>query len=345
VKAVENPCRCAVSPLPNRIPSRYNIGMRISPAELAERAHALQAQLVACTLCPHHCGVNRLAGEVGVCRVGAEARIASLCDHHGEEPAISGTRGSGTVFAAGCNLRCVYCQNHQISQGRLADAPVYTAAELADGYLRLQGLGVHNLNWVSPSHVVPQLVAALAFAVPRGYRLPIVYNSNGYDDLTTLALLEGIVDVYLPDLKYADARVGQQLSGVAEYPDAAIAAIAAMYRQVGDLALDDDGVAQRGVIVRHLVLPHGLAGSRTALRRLAEEVSPTITVSLMAQYYPAYHATGVPQLARRITAAEYEEALDAFAEAGLENGWAQDVEDAPETYRPDFRGDEHPFER
>ena len=314
------------------------------PAEaLAARVQALRARLAACDLCPHRCGVNRLAGDVGRCRVGAAVRMAAICDHHGEEPAISGTGGSGTVFAAGCNLHCLFCQNHQISQGPLRDFPEFAPEALAEAFLSLQRRGCHNVNWVSPSHVIPQLAEALALAIPRGFALPVVYNSNGYDSLTALELLDGMVDIYLPDVKYADAAVARRLSGAPAYPDIAIAAIREMYRQAGPLVLDEIGIARRGVIVRHLVLPHNLAGTREILRRLAEEVSPDITVSLMAQYYPTYRAATMPELARSITAAEYEEALEAFADAGLENGWAQHPRDAPETYRPDFLKD-HPFE-
>jgi len=314
------------------------------PVELARRAEALQARLSACDLCPHRCGVDRTTGVLGRCRVGAESRIASVCDHHGEEPAISGTRGSGTVFAAGCNLRCLYCQNCQISQGAPDDFPGYPAEQLAAAFLSLQQRGCHNVNWVSPTHVSAQLVAALALAIPRGFTLPIVYNSNGYDSLSALQLLDGIVDIYLPDLKYADADIALRLSGAPDYPDVALAAIGEMYRQVGVLQLDEDDIARRGLIVRHLVLPHNLAGTREILRRLAAEVSPEVTVSLMAQYYPTHRAATLPELARTITAAEYEEAIDAFAGAGLENGWAQEPHEAPESYRPDFHAP-HPFEQ
>ncbi|MHB9023342.1 MAG: radical SAM protein [Armatimonadota bacterium] len=310
---------------------------------MTERALALRARLAACDLCPHQCGCNRLAGEVGRCCTGALAQVASVCDHHGEEPVLSGWGGAGTVFFAGCNLRCVYCQNHQISRQTGGQYPAYTAEELADAFLRLQGLGCHNLDLVSPTHVAAQVVEALALAIPRGLRLPVVYNSNAYESLTTLALLDGIVDIYLPDLKYADDDPARRFSGAPGYPDIAIAAIREMYRQAGDLEIDDDGIARRGVIVRHLVLPHRLAGTREALRRLAEEVSPTVTVSLMAQYYPTAEAAGIPALARTLTAEEYDEALVAFEDAGLENGWQQEPAYAPGTYRPDFRED-HPFE-
>jgi len=321
----------------------YPIAVSLSREEFAERVRALKARLSVCDLCPHRCGIDRLRDEMGRCRVGAQAHIAAACDHHGEEPVLSGTRGSGTIFVAGCNLRCVYCQNDRISQGKPAEYPAATAEELAATYLRLQALGVHNLNWVSPTQVVPQLVEALALAIPRGLRLPIVYNSNGYDSISVLRLLDGVVDIYLPDLKYADDVIAQRLSGAPGYPDVAIAAIADMYRQVGNVQLDDDGIARRGVIVRHLVLPHRLAGTREILRRLAEEVSPDITVSLMAQYYPTFLAGSVPELNRTITADEYEDALEAFADAGLENGWAQEPHAAPENYRPDF-AETHPFE-
>lgn len=317
--------------------------MTITPAKISARAEALLHHLERCDICPHNCGVNRLAGEIGRCGIGARARVASACDHHGEEPALSGTRGSGTVFVACCNLRCLFCQNHQISQGKLNEYPESTREELAAAYLRLQALGCHNLNWVSPSHVVPQLVDGLAAAVAGGFSLPVVYNSNSYDSLSTLELLDGIVDIYLPDFKYADGDVARRLSAAPDYPAHALAAIREMYRQVGDLEIDDDGIARRGVIVRHLVLPDDLSGTREVLRLLADEVSSTITVSLMAQYYPTHRAHTVPSLARTITAAEYDAALDAFADAGLENGWAQEPLEAPETYRPDF-DEAHPFE-
>lgn len=319
-----------------------------------EHVARLQQRLAACDLCPHCCGVNRLTGELGRCRVGALARVASVCDHHGEEPVLSGTRGSGTVFFAGCNLRCVYCQNWQISQGDLSGYPEMGAETLAGTFLHLQELGCHNLNWVSPTHVTAQALAALAVAMERGFHLPVVYNTNAYDAVDVLQTLEGAVQVYLPDLKYADNANAALYSAAPGYPGIALAAIREMYRQVGPLEVDNDGLAVRGVIVRHLVLPNNQAGTRVALRRLAEEVSPDVTVSLMAQYYPAHldgratlrrsrDARQFPELARRITAAEYNEALEAFADAGLENGWAQEPREAPESYRPDFR-ESHPFE-
>ncbi len=316
----------------------------ITAETLAERAIILREMLRACTLCPHRCRVNRLAGELGRCRSGAQARVASSCAHHGEEPCLSGTGGAGTVFLSGCNLQCVYCQNHQISQGDISAYPACDKEQLADLFLALQAQECHNLDWVSPTHLVSQLVEALVIARDNGLRLPVVYNSNGYEELATLQLLEGIVDIYLPDLKYADAGTAARYSAVPDYPDIAISAIKEMFRQVGTLQINDDGIATRGVIVRHLVLPHHLAGSRVALRRLAEEVSPDITVSLMAQYYPTHRAGEFPELARPLTVAEYEDALDDFAEAGLKNGWSQELDGAAEYYQPDFTRD-IPFEQ
>ncbi len=256
---------------------------------------------------------------------------------------LVGTEGSGTVFVAGCNLRCVFCQNFQISQGSLSAYPLCSPADLAKHFLALQHLGCHNLNWVSPTHVVPQLVEALVIAIDAGFRLPVVYNTNGYERLETLQLLEGIVDIYLPDLKYADERTAMRLSGGAGYPDVAIAAIREMYRQVGSLACDAADIARRGVIVRHLVLPHGLAGTAQALTRLAAVVSTAVPVSLMAQYYPLHHAHALPELAHTLTPREYSAALAAFEESGLEEGWAQELAEAPISYRPDFTA-VHPFE-
>lgn len=318
------------------------VGQLATADKLREQAHMLWQRLATCDICPHQCGVNRLQGEIGRCGVGRLARVASFCDHHGEEPVLSGTRGAGTVFLAGCNLHCVYCQNHQISQPEMQTAPEYSCEALAEVYLALQQQGCHNLAWVSPTHLVPQLVDALLIAMQHGFQLPVVYNTNGYDQVDTLHLLRGMIEIYLPDLKYADPTVAMQLSGAPNYPDVAMLAIQEMYRQVGNLTLDDNGLARQGVIVRHLVLPNGLAGTRAILQRLADEVSPTITVSLMAQYYPTHHAKIMSLLQRTITVAEYDEALEAFTEAGLENGWAQELQSAPENYQPDFN-ETHPF--
>jgi putative pyruvate formate lyase activating enzyme len=313
--------------------------------ELARRAEALEARLAECDICPRECGVNRLAGELGFCHSGHNPIVSAVCAHHGEEPALSGTKGSGAIFFGNCNMRCVYCQNHQISQDRRAQRSKETDSHtLAWHMLYLQNeLGCHNINFVSPSHFVPQIVRAMLEAVPLGLRVPLVYNTSGYDSLKTLKLLDGIIDIYLPDLRYASDKWARRFSRASDYVAHNRAAIQEMYRQVGDLVLDEDGVAVRGVIVRHLILPNGIAGSRESLTWLAQEVSPTITVSIMSQYYPAHRAKEIPLLSRTITKTEYAEVVDLVNSLGLEKGWLQGM-GADETYQPDFTRDGHPFE-
>jgi len=289
--------------------------------------------------------VNRLAGETGFCHSGYLPIVAAVCAHRGEEPAISGERGSGTIFFGNCNLRCAYCQNHQISQNYRAQSRNQVDHRTLAGYmLYLQDeLGCHNINLVSPSHFVPQIVSALLEAVPMGLRVPLVYNTSSYDSIDTLRALEGIISVYLVDLRYASNKWGKKLSQVSDYVERARGAIKEMYRQVGNLVVDEGGVAQRGLIVRHLILPSGMAGSRESLDWLANEVSSSVAVSVMAQYYPAHRALKIPSLARKITGREYEEVVGLLDELGIENGWVQEM-DAPDTYRPDFAREGHPFE-
>ncbi|MEN8164486.1 MAG: radical SAM protein, partial [Acidobacteriota bacterium] len=257
--------------------------------ELKRRATALDAMLSGCTVCPHQCNVDR-SSEMGECATGLEAVVASWTPHFGEESVISGHRGSGTVFLANCNLRCVFCQNHQISQRpkSFLDQGI-SDDDLAEIFLDLQYRGCHNLNWVSPSHQVPQLVRGLERAARRGFRLPVVYNSNGYDSVEVLRLLHGVVDIYMPDLKYADAEVAARYSGVPEYPTRARAALEEMFRQVGaDWHLDSDGALERGLLVRILVLPNDLANVADSLRWIADTLSPDVRISLLAQYRPQY---------------------------------------------------------
>jgi len=311
--------------------------------ELGQRAAALEARLHSCNICPRECGVDRLAGERGYCHSGYLPAVASYCAHHGEEPVLSGRRGSGTIFLGNCNLRCVYCQNYQISQDPAAqlgnEVPV---VELAKMMLHLQEIGCHNINLVSPTHFVPQLVRALLEAVPAGLRIPLVYNTNAYDHPETLHALDGIISIYLPDIKYASNRWGREFSDVPEYVPRARAAIKEMYRQVGNLMLDGDGIARRGLIVRHLILPGGLAGSKSSLGWLAHKVSPQVTVSILAQYHPAHKAEKIPALSRRITRREYYEVVRLVEELGLASGWFQG-KNAPENYLPDFGNREDPF--
>ncbi len=281
---------------------------------LAERAAQARALLRGCTLCPHRCGVNRLAGDHGVCRGGHRAEVASWGAHHGEEAPLSGWAGSGTIFFTGCSLQCVFCQNADISQGRPGQAMAPKA--LAEVMLSLQQAGCHNINCVTPTHFVPQILDALLHAVPAGLRLSLVYNTGGYDSVETLRLLDGVFDIYLPDLKYTDADAGRRLSKVKEYPAVAQAALREMHRQVGDLQVGPDGLARRGLLVRHLVLPNGLAGTPEAMRFLAD-LSPATYVNIMEQYHPCFRASRFPEIDRRPTAEEFRQATDAAREAGL----------------------------
>jgi putative pyruvate formate lyase activating enzyme len=318
--------------------SRYQSG------ELERRVERLEARLASCDICPRHCGVNRLSGEVGFCESARFPIVPSVCDHYGEEPVISGDRGSGTIFFANCNLRCVYCQNHQISQNpEHQRRNEMTCEELAQRMVHLQNnLGCHNVNCVSPSHFVPQLLRALWLAVPMGLRVPLVYNTNAYDDVATLRELDGLVDIYLPDIKYASDICAVKYSQARGYVGIARRAIKEMHRQVGDLQCGADGLAQSGLIVRHLVLPNDIGGSADSFAWLASEVSRNVTISLMSQYSPCHRAHRVPLLSRRISGAEYWRAAQAMENAGLENGWMQEP-DSPDGYIPDFSGPRHPF--
>ena len=284
--------------------------------ELEERVRKLDALLLDCTVCPRECRVDR-RHELGTCATGAEAVVASWNPHHGEEPVISCRRGSGTVFLANCNLRCAFCQNYDISQRPKNFVGREIAAEaLATIFIDLQDRGCHNLNWVSPSHQVPQLVRALAIAAHRGLEIPIVYNSNGYDSVEVLRLLDGVVDIWMPDLKYADPDTGCRLSGIEDYPQKARAALAEMYRQVGNTwELGPEGELRRGLLVRMLVLPNGLAGIEENLRWISQHLSPTVTISLLAQYHPAHRVLRTPELAdldRPISSDEWQRSVTAL---------------------------------
>lgn len=282
---------------------------------LAERVAAARDRLRRCHVCPRHCEANRLEGELGFCLVGAQPFVASYGPHFGEEDPLRGRTGSGTIFFGSCNLRCVYCQNYEISQ--LREGADVSPKELADMMLDLQDRGCHNINLVTPSHQVPQILAGLLIAAQRGLVIPLVYNTSSYDDLETLRLLDGIVDIYLPDFKYANAAIALRYSKVERYPAVAKTAIKEMHRQVGDLVLDDDGIAVRGVLVRHLVLPGGLAGTAEVMRFLAEEVSAGTYVNVMDQYRPCYKAFRYPPLNRRITPEECTEAIRLAKASGL----------------------------
>ncbi|MFA5077904.1 MAG: radical SAM protein [Dehalococcoidia bacterium] len=312
--------------------------------ELGERAIRLKRRLARCDICPRACRVNRMESSSGYCRSGEKIAVASRCAHHGEEPALSGTRGSGTIFFGSCNLSCIYCQNSQISQGH-GPYEYVDSRGLAGMMLYLQDeLKCHNINLVSPTHYVPQIVEALCRAVPLGLNIPIVYNTNSYDSLKTLSELDGVVDIYLPDIKYASNKWAGKFSNARRYVEYSRPAIVEMYRQVGNLVTDGKGIAQRGMILRHLILPNGLAGSGESLRWLATNLSRDVTLSIMAQYYPCHNAPGEPLLARRITADEYRQVVGVVNSLTLDNGWLQQL-DSADHYLPDFQREGHPFSR
>ena len=282
---------------------------------LEQHAAAAAGHLQACDVCPLLCGVDRNVGELGVCKTGLFAQISSYGPHHGEERPLSGWRGSGTIFFSRCNLRCVYCQNADISQ--LGFGREVNGEELASIMLKLQAMGCHNINLVSPTHVVPQILQAVNLAAQKGLRLPLVYNTGGYDYLEMLQLLDGVIDIYMPDMKYSDAAIARKYSRVKDYPQINQAAVLEMQRQVGDLQLDENGIAFRGLLVRHLVLPNDLAGSRAILQFMAEQVSKQVYVNIMAQYHPAYRANEFSELNRSITHQEYQQAIQMAQEYGL----------------------------
>jgi putative pyruvate formate lyase activating enzyme len=297
----------------------------LSNTELDNRIELAYQLLESCRVCPRECGVNRLKNDkLGFCRSGLNPIISSVSPHHGEEPPLSGTRGSGTIFFTNCNLRCAYCQNYPISQR--GNGEERTAGELACQMLWLQEQGCHNLNLVTPTHFVPQILKALGIAMLRGFDLPIVYNTSGYESRETLRLLDGIVDIYLPDMRYSDNAVALKYSVAPDYPEINRAAIKEMFRQVGNLVLDENGMARQGLIVRHLVLPGGLSGTEGIMKFLAGEVSKDVCISLMSQYFPAYRAQEFGEINRRITPEEYEEAYRIMLKYGLENGWVQEIE-------------------
>lgn len=301
----------------------------------------MTGQLAKCDCCPRNCGVNRLEGKAGFCRVRAGIQISHIGLHFGEEPPISGTKGSGAIFFAGCNLRCVFCQNYQISQ-EFQRHPIRTLTidELASEMLRLQDEGAHNINFVSPSHMIFQMADAIMMAKAKGLVLPIVYNTNGYDSVDALRQIRGLVDIYLPDIKYMENGIGKKFSAARDYADVIPGVLREMLDQVGHLQIDHDGIAVRGLLVRHLVLPDHLDNSRSCLRFLAD-LSPDIFVSIMSQYSPQYKACNYPEINRTLTKAEYDEIMDYALDLGLENAFVQELE-SQEQCLPDFT-QESPF--
>jgi putative pyruvate formate lyase activating enzyme len=316
--------------------------------ELAQRVQALEKLLHSCTVCPLDCGNNRLEEELARCYSGSLPIVSSYTPHFGEEPALTGTAGAGNIFFGNCNLRCVYCQNYQISQTHKEQIRNQVTHErLSEMMLELQERGCHNINFVSPTHFAPQMARAILMAAERGLRLPIVYNTNAYDSVEVLRLLDGIVDVYLPDLKYAEDEAGYTYSKVPGYTEHARRAIQEMYRQTGDeLVFGADGLVKRGLVIRLLVLPNDAASVRESLTWIRNSLSPRVAISLMAQYYATNRAATDARyvlLSRRITESEWLRALSMLDELGMEEGWMQEYDGAAHYYRPDFTDREKPF--
>ncbi len=290
--------------------------------ELLHRAQALEAKLRRCDLCPRGCGVDRTAGRTGFCGVDARLKVAAINLHPWEEPPVSGTRGSGTIFFSGCTLRCIYCQNYPISQ--MGVGRHMSPNELAGQMIALQEKGAHNINLVTSTHQMAGFVRALATAAQDGLRIPVLYNTSGYESLETLSLLNGIVDIYLPDIKYSDPEVAHTLSAARDYVFHNRRALAAMWEQVGPLRTDPLGIARRGMIVRHLVLPEDLSGTRDCLSFLARRLGTGVWVSLMNQYFPAHKGHATPPLDRKVSEEEYEAAFEALTSLGLLEGFTQE---------------------
>ena len=316
--------------------------------KLGDRVERLEALLRACNVCPKDCGNDRVADEIAACYSGRLPIVSSYTAHFGEEPCLSGTGGAGNIFFGNCNLRCVYCQNYQISQTwREQKRNEVTHERLAEMMLELQGRGCHNIGFVSPTHFAPQMARAILIAAEQGLTLPIVYNTNAYDSVEVLRLLDGIVDVYLPDLKYADSDAGFQYSKVRDYKEHARAAITEMHRQMSDeLVFDDDGLLRQGLLIRLLVLPNDIGGIEESLRWIHDELSPRTAVSLMAQYYATNKAATDDRyilLSRRISEGEWFQAVSLLDDLGMEEGFMQEYESASHYYRPDFTDAEKPF--
>lgn len=316
--------------------------------ELQERVVQLEAMLARCTVCPRDCLNNRLEDNVAACYSGRLPIVSSYTPHFGEEPALAGTKGAGNIFFGNCNLRCVYCQNHQISQTHKEQQKnEVTHKRLAEMMIELQNRGCHNINFISPTHFAPQMARAILIAAEMGLRLPIVYNTNAYDSVEVLRLLDGIVDIYLPDLKYADSGAGQLYSKVRNYTSFARKAITEMYRQTSEhLLFGIDGLLKRGLVIRLLVLPNDLAEIRESLQWIRSELGSHVAISLMAQYYPTNRAAADPLytlLSRRISESEWWRAVEALEEMGFTEGWIQEFDGAAHYYRPDFTDRETPF--
>ena len=287
--------------------------------ELKKRVEILYKKLEKCDICPHQCSVNRLKDELGICEAGKYASVSSFGPHFGEESPLVGMGGSGTIFFANCNLKCIFCQNYDI--GHLGRGEIANEERIAEFMLHLQDMGCHNINFVTPTHVIPQIIEALNIAIPKGLKLPLVYNTGGYDSVSTLELLEGIFDVYMPDFKYGDTKVAERFSSAPNYTNIAKLAIKEMHRQVGDLVCDMNGIAKRGLIIRHLVLPEDLAGTEKVIKFIAEKISKDSYINLMDQYRPMYKADKFPQINRRVLPDEFSQAEQIAIKYGIKVNW------------------------
>jgi len=282
---------------------------------LSEKVKTAYDILSSCILCPRKCNVDRLSGEMGICKTGKEAWVSSYNPHFGEEDPLVGSNGSGTIFFTRCNLLCVFCQNYDISHEGCGSAA--STEKLANMMLVLQDKGCHNINFVTPSHVVPQILSAVEKAVAEGLSVPLVYNTGTYDNVETLQLLEGVFDIYMPDFKFWDPEVAEKTCDAKDYPEIARQAVMEMHRQVGDLIIDDSGIARRGLLIRHLVLPHGLAGTREAMRFLANKISKHTYVNIMPQYRPCGRAHEFKELSSSLSTKDFKDAMQAAAEEGI----------------------------
>lgn len=288
-------------------------------AALAEKAYNL---LESCAICPRRCKVNRIKGQKGLCHTGLNPKVCSFLAHHGEEPPISGQNGSGTIFFSWCNMGCLYCQNYEFSQ--LGEGREVAIEELAEYMLKLQEMGCHNINLVTPTHVIPQILRALKIAAGKGLGIPLVYNTGGYELAEIIKLLDGIIDIYLADMRYTDAEMSKKYSLVPDYPRYNQEALQEMHRQVGIAQLDKGGILKKGLIIRHLVLPDNISGTDKAMSFIAEKISKDAYISLMSQYLPCYKASQFKEISRRITYREYEDARATMHKYGLYNGWTQE---------------------
>lgn len=286
-----------------------------------------------CAICPHNCGINRLNNQIGRCKSKDTVKVALYSTHNFEEPCISGKKGSGTVFFSNCNMNCVFCQNYEISQkGKGKEISI---EELADIFIKQQEKNVENINLVTPTSYVPQIIEAIKIARGNGLKLPIVYNTNGYETVETLKMLDGFVDIYLPDFKYSDNELGKRLSKVDNYFEIATEALKEMYRQTGKAVFNDEGIMQRGMIIRHLVLPNHILNSRRVLKWINENMHD-VYVSVMAQYFPTYKAKEIDDISRKLTKEEYEQIENYLYRLDLENGYIQELGEHEEEYVPNW---------